>query len=308
MAGAFVWLAAMLYALPHPFELAYAHLILLLGPLLIVPIGLRLVPGQPASPWTDKLLHAARVLQLPAALLFALAYALPQGVPAATLVLPWIGLLALLALAACGRVYDRGLRPLGLLAIDAGLVLVLVGGLWAMADRLAMRPLQFDPVIVLLTGIHFHYAGFALPIMTGLAAMRLPGRTAALACIGVMAGVPLTATGITTSQLELPLFIETGAVWVTSLAGLLTAWLHVRLAARSSAPALARTLWGIAAVALAFSMVLSALYGTRHFAPLAWLDIPWMRALHGTANAFGFALLGLLGWLVASRHQNIMTS
>jgi hypothetical protein len=43
-------------------------------------------------------------------------------------------------------------------------------------------------------------------------------------------------------------------------------------------------------------MALAALYGSRAFLPVSWLDIPWMRALHGTANAFGFALAGLLGW------------
>jgi hypothetical protein len=309
--GATVWIAAVAYTLPHPFDLAYAHLILLLGVLVIVPLGLCIVPRGPAESWPERLMHAVRALQLPAALVFALAFLLPQGLPAASLAAPWALLLAVLALAALGRVYQRGLRPIALLTIDAGLVLVVVGGLWAVADRLGIRPLQFDAVIVLLTGIHFHYAGFALPILTGLAAQRLPGRIATMACVGVMAGVPLTATGITTSQLELPLAIETGAVWLTSIAGLLTAWLYLRLATDRSERTLPRVLWGVAAVALAFSMVLAALYGTRHFAALAWLDIPWMRALHGTANAFGFALLGLLGWTelrARSRHHGVIPS
>lgn len=60
-------------------------------------------------------------------------------------------------------------------------------------------------------------------------------------------------------------------------------------------------LWALAGVALAASMVLAGLYGTRALFPVAGLDIPWMRALHGSANAIGFALAGVLGWVLAER-------
>ena len=52
-------------------------------------------------------------------------------------------------------------------------------------------------------------------------------------------------------------------------------------------------------------MLLAALYGLRFYLPVAWLDIPWMRALHGSANALGFALPALLGWsMVKARESN----
>ena len=54
-------------------------------------------------------------------------------------------------------------------------------------------------------------------------------------------------------------------------------------------------------VALAASMVLAALYGARSYLTIGWLDIPSMRVLHGTTNAFGFALCGLCGWRMALR-------
>jgi hypothetical protein len=33
---------------------------------------------------------------------------------------------------------------------------------------------------------------------------------------------------------------------------------------------------------------------------LPWLNVPWMRALHGTANAIGFALVSVLAWRARS--------
>jgi hypothetical protein len=226
---------------------------------------------------------------------------LPPGWPAAALALPWLGVTALLAAAGLQRLAaGRGApRSLSDLCLDAGLLYILVGGLWAVADRLGLQPLGFEPVIVLLTSIHFHYAGFVLPLLVGFALGEIQGPVARLAGLGVIAGVPLVAVGITASQLGVGPWLECGASWVTAAAGLATAWLHLRLAGCRTHPLPARALWGVAALALAGSMVLAALYGARAFLPLAWLDIPWMRALHGTANGLGFGLAGLCGWWAA---------
>jgi hypothetical protein len=126
------------------------------------------------------------------------------------------------------------------------------------SDRFGFRPLDFDPVIVLLTAIHFHYAGFALPLVTGLAARRLDSGTARLAAAGVIAGVPLVAIGITSTQLKAGPLIESLAAWVLAAAGILTASLHLRLAFGPGRP-LVRFLWAVAAVSLVGSMVLAAI-------------------------------------------------
>jgi len=91
------------------------------------------------------------------------------------------------------------------------------------------------------------------------------------------------------------------------IAGVPSAWLHLSLTgdltgrSTGQAPTRIRLLWGVAALSLFFSMVLAALYGARYYLPMSWLDIPWMRALHGTANAFGFGLAGLVGWFLSER-------
>jgi hypothetical protein len=208
----------------------------------------------------------------------------------------------MVSLAGLLRIGSRGLRPWPELSLDAALVFLAVGGAWATASRWGMRPMGFEPVIVLLTGIHFHYAGLALPLMAGLAGRASPGPASDAAAIAVVAGVPLTAAGITATQLGTGPALETVAAVLTSGAGMLTGWLHLRLVGSPGLPAAARAAWGLVAASLAISMALSATYGLRFAAAggLDWLTIERMRALHGTANALGFAAAGLVGWTLAS--------
>ena len=45
-------------------------------------------------------------------------------------------------------------------------------------------------------------------------------------------------------------------------------------------------------------MLLALGFGLRQFMPTLALPMPQMWAVHGSLNAFGFGLLGLLGWRV----------
>jgi hypothetical protein len=174
-----------------------------------------------------------------------------------------------------------------------------VGSAWAVLDRWGVRPLGFEPVIVLLTAIHFHYAGVVLPLITGLVARQIGGRGTRIAAVGVLAGVPLVAVGITSSQLQLRVALEGTAAWVLGLSGMAIGCQQLRLALVRAWPRPVRFLWTVAGISLIAGMVLAILYGSRHYLPIAGLDIPWMRAVHGTANALGFALVGLIGWTLA---------
>jgi hypothetical protein len=110
--------------------------------------------------------------------------------------------------------------------------------------------------------------------------------------------MPLVAMGITAAQVGFAPLLECGAAVLMAAAGALTGVLHLRLARQPGAPLGARRLWGIAGLAFLVGMTLAALYGTRSYLPVAWLDIPWMRAMHGTANAMA-GLAGLIGWTLA---------
>ena len=47
---------------------------------------------------------------------------------------------------------------------------------------------------------------------------------------------------------------------------------------------------------LCFAMVLAAGYAFAQQFGFRWLDLEMMERIHGMANAFGFALCGLIGW------------
>jgi hypothetical protein len=206
------------------------------------------------------------------------------------------GLLAAIGLL---RVRQFGLkRSLDGLCRDAALMFAVVGGVWTLADRGGFRPLDLAPNIVVLTAVHFHYAGLLLPLFAGLVQRELWfWRFAARAAVGVILGVPAVAAGITATQLGWGGSFETAAGCGLALAGMAVAILHVRIALEAKRAIATRILLGVTGASLFLAMVLAASYALRNSGfTLAWLGIPQMRMLHGTINAFGFGLCGVLAW------------
>lgn len=291
--GAIAWLAFISSRQPSPFDLGWSHALLLLAPLILVPLALRCLYWRYAGSFVWK---TARMLKLPAALLLMWSFLTPQGSLAAMLSLPWLATTGMLAVIGVRGAWQRRRGPVADLCLDIAPIYLAVGAFWTMLDRWGQRPLDFESVIVLLTGIHFHYAGFVLTALAASAIRMLPGRWPAVAGLGAIIAVPLTAVGITASQLGRGPLLETLAAWFMAASGLLIGGLYCRLGLRRDTPAAARIAFIVAGLSLLAGMVLAGLYGSRFFLSVPWLDIPWMRALHGSLNAFGFSLAGIVGW------------
>jgi hypothetical protein len=297
--GAIACLGFVVLRVPTLQHEAWTHALILFAALVLLPLALDLFTERNDAPQVARWFGWLRVAQMPAAAMLAISCWLSSGVLAAALALPWLICTALAAGIGVTRALRHGwARPLGRLCADVALVYLLVGGLWLLADRIGLAPMQFAPAIVALTAAHFHYAGVLLPLFAGRLERRYPdSRGVARLAVGVVLGVPLVALGITGTQLGLGPALEAAAGAGLALAALGVAILHVRIAIDSGESTLARMLLGVAGVSLFFAMVFAALYAVRVFvAPFPWLGIPQMRMLHGTLNALGFGLCGVLGW------------
>jgi uncharacterized protein (UPF0548 family) len=112
----------------------------------------------------------------------------------------------------------------------------------------------------------------------------------------VVLGVPFVAVGITAGRSE-PV-VELSAAWFLALTCLLVVGLQWTMAARAASwPE--RLLFALSGLAILAGMSLAAIYALSTFRSAYWLTIPQMIPWHGTINAFGFALSGLLAWHVA---------
>ncbi|MDS0282531.1 YndJ family protein [Haloarcula onubensis] len=289
--GTVVWLAALFAG-----TLGTVPRALALAPLVLVPLGVGMA-GRAAFPGlAGGCLRAAVWLQPVGALLVTASLALDVPAPtAAALAAPWLLVTGLLGLAALSRTLDRGGVALPETAIDAGLAYVSVGAVALLLYHLDIT-FWFGRTIILLTGVHFHYAGFVLPVITGLT-----GRSGHLdsrlwrSLVGViLAGPAIIAVGISFSPL-----VEVVAVGGFTVAVALFGW-YVLLRIAPTRPREQAVLLGASAVALPVSMALALGYGVATFSGVdLGLDIATMVALHGSLNAFGFALCGLAGWRVA---------
>ena len=299
LVGALAWGGFVFLRVPRLSDGAWAHALLLFAALVLVPLALPLFPDADEAAAPARWFSWIERLQFPAALALFVACWIEPGPIAAAAALPWMGLTILAAVVGVWRICQEGLRrELDGLSRDAALIFAVVGGAWTLADRAGYRPFGFDAAIVALTAVHFHFAGLLLPLFAGLVQRELFFfRLASRAAVGVVLGVPAVALGIVATQLGAGPSIEAAAGCGLALAAMVVGILHVRIASDAKQPVLTRVLLAIAGMSLFVGMMLAGLYAMRAFvAPFPWLGIPQMRMLHGTLNAIGFGLCGVLGW------------
>jgi hypothetical protein len=206
------------------------------------------------------------------------------------------------------RFWQRGVHPAEETCVDAGLLYLPVGGVWFVMSRLGIQPFGFGDTIVLLTAVHFHFAGFAAPILAGMAgrllnAQKRPPSLFPLVAIGIIGGTPLVAGGITFS----PALALIGA-FVISIGLMLLAGLVIGLLLRMVDSVTGRVLLGISSLSSFSAMVLACMYAYSIVAKKLIIDIPQMAMTHGLLNAFGFATCGLLAWSIIKPPTRVRAS
>jgi uncharacterized protein (UPF0548 family) len=259
--------------------------LLLLSPFVIVPLGLVLAGRAEAGPTTAVFATLAQWAPV-TALGPAASFALDQGWAAAALASPWLVFTIAVAITGAGRSLSRTTVAAPGIAVDAAMAFLAVGGIWLVISRAGLNPLGYSDAIVQLTAVHFHYAGFALPIVTGFTARRLAASTRVP--VAVMVGVPLTAVGIIAEG-----WLEWVGATTLAIAGLATAVLLVRLARRATGAS--RLLLTTSGFCLACGMALALGWSWSERFGWTYLNLDAMAATHGSLNALGFGLLCLIG-------------
>ena len=294
--GALAWLLLLLITTSDSHETELIHKIVFFAMLVIVPLGLSLVTiGEQRI---SVVLYRAAVLAQPVAAVIAIAsFFIEKGPLSASLSAVWLVVSGTVALLGLSRFTARGLYPLYESSVDAGLLYLPVAGGWLIIYRLGVQPFDYGETIILLTVVHFHFAGFAAPIIAGLTGKFLAttkyqtGKIYAFVVFAIVAAMPLVAAGITFS----PWAGLAGTLLLSS--GLVTlAVLTIARVVPAISSVSARLLLLIAALSSCTAMVLACLYAYSLVAHVLILRIPTMAMTHGLLNAFGFATCSLLAW------------
>ncbi|HAD13474.1 MAG TPA: hypothetical protein DCF33_13695 [Saprospirales bacterium] len=171
------------------------------------------------------------------------------------------------------------------------------GGIWALFHLLEYSPLDFDPVIVILTSAHFHLAGFVASTMVFSVVSKEKNRLIRVLGICSLIGMPFVALGITLTRLGFdPVWEQCSALFFLGYAGLLIYQLS-SWALQKDCLLLRRTLLLGATGSLGVGIFLAFLYALRFQIPIDWITIPNMKYWHGTLNTLGFGWMGLYACL-----------
>jgi len=288
--GVIVWLITLLLTTSDSEQAELVHKVVFWAVLVIVPLGLSVVGGQ------SKLYKLIVFAQPVAALLTIASFLVQKGVLSAALASAWLILNILIALFGLVRLTRRGFHRIEELSIDGGLLYLPVAGAWLVIYRLGVQPFDYGEMIILLTVVHFHFAGFATPIIAGMSGRVLahrdyPRNVFGLSVFALIASMPLVAAGITFA----PWIGFAGALLLTTglvlLAVLTIGWVRPSITSK-----VWRALLVFGAISSCAAMVLACLYAYSVATQTLIITIPGMARTHGLLNAFGFVTCSLLVW------------
>ena len=292
--GAAVWLALALASFAPGVHLGIIELLFLLGPWIVVPLGADLVCGAGKSKSAavrDGVLFAA-------ALLTSVSFFLDNRTAAACFASSWLLVCAGFAGDGVQRLASRGTRSFTQFCFAAGEGYLFVAGVWLIASRAGLQLLAFREPIVLLTAVHFHFAGFASAVLAGLTYERFRESKwkAALQVVflAVVCGPAILGLAFMLGpkvKLVAALLIALGQF------GLAGGMVRAGIAANNAG---GRWLFFVAGGSVAAGMILAVVWAIGEYPLQAFVNIRQMAEFHGVLNAVGFVVCGLLGWSVAS--------
>ncbi len=149
VAGAAIWLLLLFIPFGNSVETELIQRMLLLGVLVIVPLGLSLISvgGEGLALWSYSV---ALVLQPIGAAAVVASFFIDPGLLGAGLASAWLAVTLLVSLVGLSRLLRPDLRSAADFCTTAALLYLPVGAVWLTMSRLGIQPLGFGDTIVLL--------------------------------------------------------------------------------------------------------------------------------------------------------------
>jgi YndJ-like protein len=295
--GAAVWSVLAVASLSPKVHLGIIEVLFLLGPWMVVPLGADLVRGALAS----KSSVVLDWVLLAAASLTTVSFFLDDRIAAVWFAGSWLLVCAAFAGDGLRRFVISGTKSFTQFCFAAGEGYLLVAGAWLVASRAGVQLLAFREPIVLLTAVHFHFAGFASAVLAGLTYERFRESRwrmlLGVALLAVVCGPGILALAFLLGpkvKLAGALLIAVGQL------GLASGMVRVGIYAKNSS---GRWLLFVAGASVAAGMILAAIWAMGEYPLQAFVNIRQMAEFHGVLNAVGFAVCGLAGWTLMKAEQ-----
>jgi len=231
-----------------------------------------------------------------AAALTTVSFFLDNRTAAAWFASAWLLVCAVFAGDGLRRFWIAGTKSFAQFCFAVGEGYLLVAGMWLVASRAGVQLLAFHEPIVLLTAVHFHFAGFASAVLAGLTDEAFAGfrgrRFLRAALLSVVLGPGLLGLAFLLGpkvKLAGALLIALGQL------GLAGGMVRIGIVARNS---IGRWLLFVASASVSAGMILAAVWAVGEYPLQAFVNIRQMAELHGVLNAVGFVVCGLVGWRV----------
>jgi hypothetical protein len=299
--GCGLWLALALASFAPRVHLGIIEVLFLLGPWVVVPLGAELVRGAGAS----KNNVVRDWVPIAAASLTTVSFFLDNRTAAAWFASAWLLVCAAFAGDGLRRFVIAGTRSFTQFCFAAGEGYLLVAGIWLVASRAGLQLLAFREPIVLLTAVHFHFAGFASAVLAGLVDEAFAGRRGGPILRAALLAVVL-GPGILGLAFLLGPKVKLAAALMIALGqlGLAGGMVCVGMASKNSG---GRWLLYVASASVAAGMILAAVWAIGEYPLQAFVNIRQMAEFHGVINAVGFVVCGLVGWSLLKTEQGALS-
>jgi len=297
--GAVVWLGMAVGTWSGWPRLGVIELLFLLAPWIVVPLATSLIPSLDSSVSPAGQRPALRWVIFAAATLATISFFLPTGILAASLAGAWLLVCAAFALGGLRRLWRYRAQSFSQFCFAVGEGYLIVGGAWLVASRLGIQPVGFQEPIVLLTAVHFHFAGFLSAVLAGLTYERLRDIRWSKPLRAALAGVVLGPGLLGLAFLVGPK-VKLAAVMLIVAGQFGLAAGMVRVAMDAANP-VGRTMLLLSSGCVVAGMVLAGTWALGEYPLQPFVDLGRMERYHGALNAVGFGICGLIGWMNTSR-------